>query len=230
MRQSSLYSLSLDQVQTQLGKPLRSMNLEELLTSVWSAESNLESGGGTWVTIDKAVGKRTVDQVWKDIQEEQAHGRQVITLGEMTLEDLLARAGAPVPMSAAHQLTVNVAMGGHCAGSPHVYEDDIQMLGRKRIAPGDVAEKTVERRQKRMIKNRESAARSRARKQVPLSFFFFHIIWPWLICSQRFQWFCVSGTILLICGLLGDRRHIPTSWRIRFLAWKKRTKDSRNGR
>ncbi|XP_051142045.1 ABSCISIC ACID-INSENSITIVE 5-like protein 2 [Andrographis paniculata] len=36
---------------------------------------------------------------------------------------------------------------------------------RKRVAPDDVAEKSVERRQKRMIKNRESAARSRARKQ-----------------------------------------------------------------
>ena len=39
---------------------------------------------------------------------------------------------------------------------------------RKRFASSDgiVYEKTVERRQKRMIKNRESAARSRARKQV----------------------------------------------------------------
>jgi hypothetical protein len=37
--------------------------------------------------------------------------------------------------------------------------------GRKRGAPGDVADKLMERRQKRMIKNRESAARSRARKQ-----------------------------------------------------------------
>ncbi|GAB4851829.1 ABSCISIC ACID-INSENSITIVE 5-like protein 2 [Ancistrocladus abbreviatus] len=42
---------------------------------------------------------------------------------------------------------------------------DSQMPGRKRVAPGDLVEKTVERRQKRMIKNRESAARSRARKQ-----------------------------------------------------------------
>jgi ABA responsive element binding factor len=40
-------------------------------------------------------------------------------------------------------------------------------VNRKRFAPDEVVfEKTVERRQKRMIKNRESAARSRARKQV----------------------------------------------------------------
>ncbi|KAH7432923.1 hypothetical protein KP509_07G046200 [Ceratopteris richardii] len=37
--------------------------------------------------------------------------------------------------------------------------------GRKRYAPQTVFEKSMERRQKRMIKNRESAARSRARKQ-----------------------------------------------------------------
>lgn len=43
---------------------------------------------------------------------------------------------------------------------------DAQTPGRKRIASEDIVEKTVERRQKRMIKNRESAARSRARKQV----------------------------------------------------------------
>jgi len=43
--------------------------------------------------------------------------------------------------------------------------DTPQAPGRKRVA-GEIVEKTVERRQKRMIKNRESAARSRARKQV----------------------------------------------------------------
>ncbi|KAH9602291.1 hypothetical protein KSS87_012969 [Heliosperma pusillum] len=47
---------------------------------------------------------------------------------------------------------------------------DPQTVGRKRIAPGNVVERTVERRQKRMIKNRESAARSRARKQVKFAY------------------------------------------------------------
>ncbi|KAH7432604.1 hypothetical protein KP509_07G030400 [Ceratopteris richardii] len=47
--------------------------------------------------------------------------------------------------------------------SPAVSE--YAMHGRKRYASEAVIEKTMERRQKRMIKNRESAARSRARKQ-----------------------------------------------------------------
>ncbi|CAA6654481.1 unnamed protein product [Spirodela intermedia] len=42
---------------------------------------------------------------------------------------------------------------------------DTQTPGGKREASDYVGGKTVERRQKRMIKNRESAARSRARKQ-----------------------------------------------------------------
>jgi hypothetical protein len=43
------------------------------------------------------------------------------------------------------------------------------MHGRKRTANESVMEQTVERRQRRMIKNRESAARSRAKKQVGLT-------------------------------------------------------------
>ena len=58
---------------------------------------------------------------------------------------------------------------------------DPQTPGRKRgassdMASSDMADKLVDRRQKRMIKNRESAARSRARKQVgqcPRSMIFF---------------------------------------------------------
>ncbi|XP_077230388.1 ABSCISIC ACID-INSENSITIVE 5-like protein 2 [Tasmannia lanceolata] len=265
-RQSSLYSLTLDEVQNQLGdlgKPLSSMNLDELLKNVWSVEGNpgmgidIESAapaaqfGSTSslqrqesVTLNRSLSKKTVDEVWKDIQQGQnknnekrkAHDRQP-TLGEMTLEDFLVKAGVVSdgsekkkrgvgdlnsldisqgignvggnPMvdsqwleyqhpSLNHQQQqsqhqrqnmMNAYMSGHAmpvslsvSASPLLdgaYSEnqmamlsplmgnlsDTQTPGCKRVAPGVVVEKTVERRQKRMIKNRESAARSRARKQ-----------------------------------------------------------------
>ena len=47
--QGSFYSLTLAEVQNQLGalgKPLGSMNLDELSKSVWTAEANQGSGNG----------------------------------------------------------------------------------------------------------------------------------------------------------------------------------------
>ncbi|KAK4345873.1 hypothetical protein RND71_036049 [Anisodus tanguticus] len=248
-RQGSLYSLTLDEVQNQLGdlgKPLSSMNLDELLKTVWTVEASQGIGGGmgyeavqqhgqvaSGSSLPGDLSKKTVDQVWQDIQ--QGHKRdsnintkateRQITLGEMTLEDFLVKAGVvaePTPgkkssgsgsvlgvdsmalpqqnvqhqaqwsqyqIPAMHQLPP-VFMPGHPVPQPltivpnstmdGTYPEsqmtmsptalmgtlsDTQTLGRKRVAPGDVVEKTVERRQKRMIKNRESAARSRARKQ-----------------------------------------------------------------
>ncbi|KZV48954.1 protein ABSCISIC ACID-INSENSITIVE 5 [Dorcoceras hygrometricum] len=60
-----------------------------------------------------------------------------------------------------------VSSDGLCANqvdSSNQYGMDVAKGGRKRIVDGPV-ERVVERRQRRMIKNRESAARSRARKQ-----------------------------------------------------------------
>ncbi|XP_024966243.1 ABSCISIC ACID-INSENSITIVE 5-like protein 2 isoform X2 [Cynara cardunculus var. scolymus] len=268
-RQSSLYNLTLDEVQTQLGdlgKPLSSMNLDELLKSVWSAEANqgLNSGQADYshhgqpasgsslarqssVNLSQDLRKRTVDEVWQDIQQGQKNNSSTSsnnnngssnsnldktgsnrerqpTLGEMTLEDFLVKAGivagsSPgkknpasvigIESNVSHQQSINhqqaqwmhyqvppiqpqhVYMTGHhpvqqslSIGANAMMElaypetqitmspshlmhnlSDTQTPGRKRVASGDVIEKTVERRQKRMIKNRESAARSRARKQ-----------------------------------------------------------------
>ncbi|CAN6200346.1 unnamed protein product [Urochloa humidicola] len=178
-RQGSVYSLTLTEVETQLGEPLRSMNLDDLLRTVLPAAPAAAEPAA-------AAAKKTVDEVWRDIQS--ASGARQPTMGEMTLEDFLSRAGVAVD-----------AGGGVCAG-PHwlhhqypppqqyvvplgaggapaldaVYRDGVgvgvflsQVAGRKRgaAAVDGVVERTVERRQKRMIKNRESAARSRARKQ-----------------------------------------------------------------
>ncbi|CAL5431361.1 unnamed protein product [Camellia sinensis] len=254
-RQGSLYSLTLDEVQQQLGnlgKPLSSMNLDELLKSVWTAEAIHGMSGIDYaasqhnqlasvsaphrqssLTLSRDLSKKTVDEVWQDIQMGQkqnnlnrkAQERQT-TLGEMTLEDFLVKAGVvaesspgkknsglvlgadpiALPQQQAqwmqyssihqhqqhqqHQNMLAVFMPGHSiqqalpigvnpimdsaypetqmtmSTSPLMGTlSDTQTPGRKRVAPGDVVERTVERRQKRMIKNRESAARSRARKQ-----------------------------------------------------------------
>lgn len=258
-RQGSLYSLTLNDVQSHLGEPLSSMNLDELLKSVFPAEASqsvamdLDGNAGQYasgsdlqrqgsITMPRSLSKKTVDEVWKDIQqgqnkcnEEPRLGQErQMTLGEMTLEDFLVKAGVVAEGSAKNRTNlvgnvgpVGVAdpkarpqdsaqgahwlhqyhqrpstdqqqqaqqnmMGAYMPGypvpqpmglgtvpildamypegqmslsSPTVGTSDPQTPGQKRAASGGMAEKLVERRQKRMIKNRESAARSRARKQ-----------------------------------------------------------------
>uniref|UniRef100_A0A453FRS8 BZIP domain-containing protein n=1 Tax=Aegilops tauschii subsp. strangulata TaxID=200361 RepID=A0A453FRS8_AEGTS len=256
-RQGSLYSLTLDEVQNHLGEPLQSMNLDELLRTVFP--DDMEPDGATTsqyvpsssllrqgsITMPTELSKKTVDEVWKGIQETpkrsvQGSGRRKRerqpTLGEMTLEDFLVQAGVVTQgflkdtgdagnlglvgrgatAAGAADLTsgaqwlgqyqqqiaaaavsthqhgqqivpaaympiqfvpqpLNVVGPGASVGS--AYSDgqstspispisDSQTPGRKRGVSGDIPNKFVERRQKRMIKNRESAARSRARKQV----------------------------------------------------------------
>lgn len=262
-RQGSLYSLTLNEVQTHLGEPLSSMNLDELLKSVWPADgeesqpidlegiptqyaqyasgSDLQRQGS--ITMPRALSKKTVDEIWKDIEHglKKCDTKQTtaqdsqMTLGEMTLEDFLVKAGVvaegpvkdgtipsgsvgpvgahdPVAgvqesrqgmhwlhpyhqmpsMDQQHQVQQSM-IGSYIGGYPvppqisvgtgpildAMYPEgqmnlssptmgtssDPQTPRRKRGASGDMVEKIVERRQKRMIKNRESAARSRARKQ-----------------------------------------------------------------
>ncbi|CAI8595893.1 unnamed protein product [Vicia faba] len=253
VRQNSMYNLTLDEVQSQLGdlgKPLSSMNLDELLQNVWTVEANQSiqmDNANTPQTgqvvlqnqpnlpLTAALSKKTVDEVWRDIQQSKDHEEVMSqerqsTLGEMTLEDFLVKAGvvsvAPsnrkninspkvdavdsslvVPQFVPHGPWMQQYAQAHyqhpqqnvlptyvtsqilaqpmhmVTGSPMdvvPYADsqvaslaspamgnlsDSKKSGRKRGLPDDVAVRTVERRQKRMIKNRESAARSRARKQ-----------------------------------------------------------------
>ncbi|WCJ19199.1 ABSCISIC ACID-INSENSITIVE 5-like protein 2 [Euphorbia peplus] len=246
-RQNSIYSLTLDEVENQLGdlgKPLSSMNLDELLKNVWTAEANQSVGlevEGTQLadqtalqrqaslSLTGALSKKTVDEVWRDIQQSKSNGEKKSrerqpTLGEMTLEDFLVKAGVVAEASMEKKdggaiVAVDTNIGSqfpqqgqwmqyshpqfqhpqqsmmgvyvpaqpmpqplHMGAGPVMdvpYPEnqvalpsplmgalsDVQTPARKRGAPEDIIEKTVERRQKRMIKNRESAARSRARKQ-----------------------------------------------------------------
>jgi len=145
------------------------------------------------------AGRKTVDEVWRDIQ-----GAAACPRAQMTLEDFLSRAaGAGAPAGArgwAHQLHQPAPapqLGQHhhpAVGRPVArplgvgagpaldapYYDGHEggaaaAAGGKRAGPErGVAERSNERRKKRMIKNRESAARSRARKQVRALAFLAH--------------------------------------------------------
>ncbi|CAI0397715.1 unnamed protein product [Linum tenue] len=117
--QNSWYSFTMHEIQNQLEgrlqKPLGSMNLDELLKSVWITEANHSMGmdysneGASSassvqreasMTLARALSGKTVDQVWKEIQLGQRKrfggGQQQDRepeLGDVTLEDFLIQAG-----------------------------------------------------------------------------------------------------------------------------------------
>ncbi|XP_075508045.1 ABSCISIC ACID-INSENSITIVE 5-like protein 5 isoform X1 [Primulina tabacum] len=126
-RQSSVYSLTLDEFQSAVGatgKDFGSMNMDELLKNIWSAEENQNIGstsglstggqemGGSFhrqgsLLLPRTLSLKTVDDVWKDMSKEYIEGtdrsggingfsmsQRQPTLGQMTLEEFLMRAGA----------------------------------------------------------------------------------------------------------------------------------------
>lgn len=223
-RQGSVYSLTLDEFQSMLGIDFGSMNMDELLQSIWTAEApasasaapeegELQRQGS--LALPRTLSVKTVDEVWRDFVREAPPGaggggeqkpNRQPTLGEMTLEDFLVRAGvvlenaaaavAARPIRAVNSSSIFLApvgigenglmpgvpgMGGGAATmgpvdtsvgngngtlslpmAPVPYPFEGVISGRR---SGGYVEKAVERRRRRMIKNRESAARSRARKQ-----------------------------------------------------------------
>jgi ABA responsive element binding factor len=298
-RQGSVYSLTFDEFQSALGggaaagggipKDFGSMNMDELLRSIWTAEetqamasaSGAGAGAGmpptplqrqgSSLTLPRTLSAKTVDEVWRNLVSDeppqaqgadggghQQHHRQS-TLGEMTLEEFLVRAGvvrenpapappAPPPMMPPRPVPVApkssaffgnlpgaddaaaaaalgfapvgmgdlamippraAGMGGSAMAVQTAVNQQLDSGGkgysdlsspteplpfsfegmiRGRRHDGGGVEKVVERRQRRMIKNRESAARSRARKQV--STFcteFMHVLLIKPFVSERLQ-------------------------------------------
>ncbi|KAL2346410.1 hypothetical protein Fmac_000410 [Flemingia macrophylla] len=121
-RQPSVYSLTFDEFMSSMGgsgKDFGSMNMDELLKNIWTAEevqtmasagvaaadggagvSHLQRQGS--LTLPRTLSQKTVDEVWKDISKEYGgHGgphlaqtqQRQPTLGEITLEEFLVRAG-----------------------------------------------------------------------------------------------------------------------------------------
>ncbi|KAL2344810.1 hypothetical protein Fmac_006095 [Flemingia macrophylla] len=132
MRQPSIYSLTFDEFQSTMGgigKDFGSMNMDELLKNIWTAEEthalgfsagageghnhnhnhNPISGGlqrqGS-LTLPRTLSQKTVDEVWRDLIKDSGGAKdgsgnggnssmpqRQSTLGEMTLEEFLVRAG-----------------------------------------------------------------------------------------------------------------------------------------
>ncbi|KAK8921694.1 Protein ABSCISIC ACID-INSENSITIVE 5 [Platanthera zijinensis] len=125
-RQSSIYSRTLDQIQNTVcepGKNFGSMNMDELLTNLWTVEESgfISAASAAAIPAHPAAGsappnrqssiaglpsplcRKTVEEVWAEIHFEKQQGRQrrhkagaancESTFGEMTLEDFLIKAG-----------------------------------------------------------------------------------------------------------------------------------------
>lgn len=123
-RQPSIYALTFDEFQNTwggLGKDFGSMNMDELLKNIWTAEetqamtSTTGTGDGSVpggniqrqgsLTLPRTLSQKTVDEVWKDLLKESTVAKdgnrgggfnmpqKQPTLGEMTLEEFLLRAG-----------------------------------------------------------------------------------------------------------------------------------------
>ncbi|XP_030525005.1 ABSCISIC ACID-INSENSITIVE 5-like protein 7 [Rhodamnia argentea] len=123
-RQPSIYNLTFDEFQNTwggLGKDFGSMNMDELLKNIWTAEetqattSSMGTGDGSLpggdiqrqgsLTLPRTLSQKTVDEVWKDLLKESTVAKdgnkgggynipqKQPTLGEMTLEEFLLRAG-----------------------------------------------------------------------------------------------------------------------------------------
>ncbi|EFJ33828.1 hypothetical protein SELMODRAFT_266892 [Selaginella moellendorffii] len=125
-RQQSIYSLTLDEFQSSLGEPGKnfgSMNMDELLKNIWTAEESQAMAAAflgiqrqnslTLLPLPQSLSAKTVDEVWKDIGPLDGYGtagdaavppmkpRQG-TYGEMTLEDFLVKAGVMAPDAIEH--------------------------------------------------------------------------------------------------------------------------------
>ncbi|KAK4741947.1 hypothetical protein SAY87_025535 [Trapa incisa] len=130
-------------------------------------------------SLARAMSAKTVDELWKEIQQGQRKGSEGADqkLREVTLEDFLVQAGLFDEASRSSSMGLE-----HSAeeGSPQEFtlptrlsstpsigsmSDVTTAIVRRKRGDPEVYEKAVERRLRRKIKNRESAARSRARKQ-----------------------------------------------------------------
>ncbi|KAJ0976808.1 hypothetical protein J5N97_012282 [Dioscorea zingiberensis] len=134
-----------------VGKGIGAMNMDDLFRSVYG---------------DVAAEGKTVEEVLREIS-----GGRGEDDGEMTLEDFLARAGAvsAEEVRVASETVFGVDPGVGVENPVMGFGTEVEGRGRggkgRKRPVMDPMDRAAVQRQKRMIKNRESAARSRERKQ-----------------------------------------------------------------
>ncbi|RRT44454.1 hypothetical protein B296_00029710 [Ensete ventricosum] len=177
----------------ELTKNLGSMNMDDLFRNICGDNPVAFAGGaegGVSVSrqgsfaLPKSVGEKTVDEVWREIIVGRKADGGDGPGPAMTLEDFLARAGAVgeddvgVPSGSSQVAFQPHPVVGDRLGQPQQLPVENPAVGLGNGAEGvgrggrgkkrsvlDPVDRAALQRQKRMIKNRESAARSRERKQ-----------------------------------------------------------------
>ncbi|WOH04967.1 hypothetical protein DCAR_0624379 [Daucus carota subsp. sativus] len=155
-------------------KTFSSMNMDDLLKNIYSDADHFPADQAA------ADAKKSVDEVWKEIVNQPVSGSSAQPA--MTLEDFLTKAGAVreedvkgveesggVFGGDAAAATAGGVMSGGVIAFPvaanQVFGNGVVGRGKRRAVEEAPVDKATQQKQRRMIKNRESAARSRERKQ-----------------------------------------------------------------
>lgn len=170
---------------------LGSMNMDDLLKNIYATPPP--------PTAIVEGGSKSVEEVWKEIVSGDEQRRRGVDEG-MTLEDFLSKAGAVREEDVRggfENVNVNIKNSGNSTNgngnsnsNNNNNNQQVVMVGpgsgsgsgsgngnggggrgKRRAVEEPPLDKATQQKQRRMIKNRESAARSRERKQVSLLFF-----------------------------------------------------------
>ncbi|KAK1359320.1 G-box-binding factor 4 [Heracleum sosnowskyi] len=165
--QSSSSSLHLLPHQTPT--PFSSMNMDDLLKNIYSDSDHFPANH-----VAVSDPKKSVDDVWKEIVNQPVGGTSAQPA--MTLEDFLTKAGAVREEDVKGVEESGGVFGGDGGGvmsgviaypvaANQVFGNGGVARGKRRAVEEAPVDKATQQKQRRMIKNRESAARSRERKQ-----------------------------------------------------------------
>ncbi|KAL9241066.1 hypothetical protein vseg_015218 [Gypsophila vaccaria] len=171
-----------------MSSTMGSMNLEEFLKG-WTCEANPSSGIETGnvsppmkslrleegsLGISGNFSERISDEVWREIQQGGSikvggEVKREPSMGEMTLEDFLTKEGA---IDECPLMPLDIGATSHCfsqqlglSPAPSISGMSDTPVSERKRHPSEKFERGIEKKLNRKIKNRESAARSRARKQ-----------------------------------------------------------------